>query len=110
MNSFTSAAVVELASDPSRNLFETLVKNFRAMDEAVQTLALRCWRVTAFSVLALPRNSVLRREMVVKLLTTGAAGGRDGVLLPSEATAGCAGAYMPSERGGAVAISTPRAV
>ena len=67
----TWAAVVELCNDPARNVFEVFTKNFRAMDEAVQVLALRCWRVVAYSILSLPRNSVTRRELVVKLLLTG---------------------------------------
>jgi hypothetical protein len=64
-------AVVELVNDPARNVFELLTKNFRAMDEAVQVLSLRCWRVVAYSILGLPRTSVARRDLVVRLLVSG---------------------------------------
>ena len=88
-------AVVSLANDPARNIFELFTKNFRAMDEAVQVLALRCWRVTAFSILALPRSSVTRRELLVKLFLTGT--GRDNPVIAlfvtcRAPTIGCASA------------------
>ncbi len=66
------SAAVDLCADATRNAAEVFVKNFRAMDQAVQVLALRCWRVMMFSVVSLPHGSVTRRDLVAKMLSAGA--------------------------------------
>ena len=65
------AAVVDLMLECSRNFPELLVKRFRAMDQTVQVLALRCWRVLAFSILSLPKRSPFRKQWLAQLLTSG---------------------------------------